>query len=531
MTRLPGIMTMISDTCQETGANAGGTVMQPEPPSRAATGSAPEEGFARVDMPRPDTDPTDREIELTIPQALDVARDLLRQNQLEAAEKVYATLLTHFPQQPDATHYLGVIRHRSGLHEEGLQLVRDSLLLAPGQAWMWNNLGNVLVEQQRADEAQAAYEECVALDPTAADAWSNLGALHRKAGRLGEAEDACRRAVSMKPDFALAWFNLAQVLIEQGLVHEGLLANSKAILLAPKHQTGRQQVARALVTLGEIGRAAAVYREWLAEEPENPVVLHHLAACEGSNRHPRAPDDYVEAVFDGFAASFDAKLSSLGYRAPQLIAHLASKHLPPPAHELLVGDAGCGTGLCGPLIRDWAASLVGFDLSGGMLALAEQRGVYDRLHKAELVEYLRDNPQAFDLLVSADTLCYFGDLGEFAEAASAALRPGGRLMFTVEALSDARADSHAGSRARANAGARSSASADTAPGADAEPFRLQPHGRYAHSRAYVGQVLGDAGFQVEDLLQEVLRREAGLAVQGWLVCALKAPDRSAGGER
>jgi predicted TPR repeat methyltransferase len=474
--------------------------MQPEPSSRASTGSAPEEDPACAAAPDPRAEPPDREIELTIPQALDVARDLLRQNQLQAAEKVYTTLLAHFPQQPDATHYLGVIRHRSGRREEGLQLVRNSLALAPGNAWMWNNLGNVLLEQQRADEAMAAYEECVTLDPAAADAWSNLGALHRKAGRLEESEDSCRRAVALKPDFALAWFNLAQVLIEQGLVHEGLVANSKAIVLAPKHQTGRQQVARALVTLGEIGRAAEVYREWLAEEPDNPVVLHHLAACEGNDRHGRAPDDYVETVFDGFATSFDAKLASLGYRAPQLIASLASKRLPPPARDLVLGDAGCGTGLCGPLMRDWAATLVGFDLSAGMLALAEQRGVYDRLHKAELVDYLRRNPQAFDLLISADTLCYFGDLREFAEAARTALRPGGRLMFTVEAVVDASVN------------------------ADAEPFRLQPHGRYAHSRGYLGQVLGAAGFHVEDLLQDVLRREAGLAVQGWLVCALKPPD-------
>ena len=286
--------------------------MQPEAPASPPTGSAPEEGCASAEASG-SGQPAENEIELTIPQALDAARSLLQQNNIEAAERVYMTVLGGFPKQPDALHYLGVIRHRSGCHDEGLRLVRESITIAPGHAWMWNNLGNMLLEQQRIDEALGAYEECVTLDPQSADAWSNLGALHRKEGRLEEAEDACRRAVSLKPDFALAWFNLAQVLIEQGLVHEGLLANSKAILLAPKHQTGRQQVARALVTLGEVGRAAEVYREWLADEPGNPVVLHHLAACEGSNRYPRAPDNYVELVFDSFAASFDAKLASLGY--------------------------------------------------------------------------------------------------------------------------------------------------------------------------------------------------------------------------
>ena len=36
-------------------------------------------------------------------------------------------------------------------------------------------------------------------------------------------------------------------------------------------------------------------------------------------------------------------------------------------------DAGCGTGLCGPLIAPHARRLVGVDLSGQMLAHARER--------------------------------------------------------------------------------------------------------------------------------------------------------------
>ena len=435
----------------------------------------------------------DREIELTLKQALDLGRGLLRDGQLDAAQRMYDGVLANYPEQPDALHYLGLLKQRRGDGEAALQLMKRSIDSAPGYAWMWNNLGNVLVEQQRVDEALAAYRQCVALDPEAADALSNLGALHRKCGRLTEAEESCRRAVELKPDFALGWFNLAQVLIEEGRIREGLVANSKAIVLAPTNQTGRYQVARALVLLGEIDRAAEVYRQWLADEPDNPLVLHHLAACEGSDRQRRAPDGYIELVFDGFAASFDAKLAGLGYRAPQLIAALLARRAPPPTRQLQVADAGCGTGLCGPLVREWAAQLVGFDLSAGMLNLAGQRGVYDELEKAELVDYLQRHADGFDLVISADTLCYFGDLEEFARAAFAALRAGGRLVFTVEAITDAAGGT----------------------------YQLQPHGRYAHARGYVDAVLGAAGFRVEDLDQDVLRREAGLAVQGWLVGACR----------
>ncbi len=68
-----------------------------------------------------------------------------------------------------------------------------------------------------------------------------------------------------------------------------------------------------------------------------------------------------------------------------------------------------------------------------MLAKAQGREVSTRnSSKAELTAYLADHPEAFDLIVSADTLVYFGALEPVLDAAFRALRPGGLLIFTVE---------------------------------------------------------------------------------------------------
>jgi SAM-dependent methyltransferase len=93
-----------------------------------------------------------------------------------------------------------------------------------------------------------------------------------------------------------------------------------------------------------------------------------------------------------------------------------------------------GPGLCGPLIAPYAARLVGVDLSGGMLAHAREKAVYHALVQEELSEFLRDNVGAFDLIVSADTLVYFGALDEVFGRAAAALRPNGLLVCTLERL-------------------------------------------------------------------------------------------------
>ena len=212
------------------------------------------------------------------------------------------------------------------------------------------------------------------------------------------------------------------------------------ITLRPKHPEARRLLALAHYTLGEVDEAIAVFEEWLREEPDDPIARHMLAACSGRDVPARASDAFVEKTFDSFAASFDAKLASLAYRAPALVAEMLAHAGVDASRSLDVLDAGCGTGLCGPLVAPYARRLVGVDLSEGMLARARARNVYDELAKGELTAYLRDSPGSFDVIVSADTLVYFGSLEAVAAAAASALRPGGVLVFTVEELSDAASD-------------------------------------------------------------------------------------------
>ena len=422
---------------------------------------------------------------------LERAVELLRAKELDKAAAVLGSVLERWPGQPDALHYLGVLKHQAGDSDAAVALIRQAIDAMPNEVGPWNNLGNVLVEAQRFAEAEAAYRRCLELQPTFVDALSNLATIHSKRGEHAEAETMCRRAIAARPEFGQAWYNLSVALLAQKRIDEGLAANSRAILLWPKHLQARDAVARALVFLGRLDEAAKLYREWLTVDPDNAVIQHHLAACSGGAAPERASDAYVERTFDAFAATFDANLSALGYRAPQLVADLLRELLPAPARQFDIHDLGCGTGLCGPLVRDWARELSGCDLSSGMLKKAERRQIYDRLEHAELVAHMLANPLRFDALICADTLCYFGELGEALRASAQALRPGGTLVFTVEAdLAD-----------------------------DAAPHHLQSHGRYAHRRDYVEQALAQAGLAVSTLSQETLRHEAGRPVIGWLVAA------------
>ena len=432
--------------------------------------------------------------ELTLEEAVSLAILLQKNEQLVEARELYRRVLEAAPDHPRALHYAGVLAHQQGRNDEALALVERSLALVPDQADWCSNLGIILQSDGRLDHAIEAYRRAVALDPGHANAHNNLGVLLRATAQPVEAEAAYRTAIRLNPEHIDAYTNLGILLNGLKRTEEAAACYCKVITLRPKHREARKLLALAHTTLGETGAAVKIFEEWLEEEPGDPIARHMLAACTGRDVPQRASNGFVEATFDSFAASFESKLAKLSYRAPALVAAMLEDSGLAPSNQLDVLDAGCGTGLCGVLVAPFARRLVGVDLSEGMLAHAKGKNVYHTLMKAELTEYLRDNSEAFDLIVSADTLVYFGDLEGAIAACAGALRPNGLLVFTLE---------HA---------VGGSAGVD---------YRLEPHGRYSHARAYVEQLLACSGLHAK-IIQAELRMEAGAPVPGLVIRAAKS---------
>src|ERR1700722_10618635 len=76
---------------------------------------------------------------------------------LSEAKTQYLRILRHRPADPDALHFLGVLSHRLGESEAGLELIRRSLEIAPRNSHAWLNLGNILLEGDRVQDAHSAY--------------------------------------------------------------------------------------------------------------------------------------------------------------------------------------------------------------------------------------------------------------------------------------------------------------------------------------------------------------------------------------
>jgi predicted TPR repeat methyltransferase len=430
---------------------------------------------------------------VSLDEAISIAIQLQQRDQWVAAGDIYRRVLEVAPDYPDAVHYSGVLAHQQGQSERAVELIERSLALEHDQADWYSNLAIVRRDRLELDDAITACRRAIALDPNHANAHNNLGVLLRAQGKMAEAEAAYRAAIRANPVHSDAYTNLGILLNGQKRTHEAVVCFCKVITFRPKHPEARRLLALAHCTLGEVDEAVAIFQRWLEEEPDDPIARHMLAACSGQDVPARASDAYIEKTFDSFAGSFESKLAKLLYRAPELVASMLADSDGEPSKSLDVLDAGCGTGLCGPLIAPYARRLVGVDLSARMMAQARTKNVYDELVQREMTAYLRDSRGMFDVIVSADTLVYFGPLEEVLLASAVALHPGGRLIFTVEE------SIHAG----------------TDPG-----YSLRPHGRFNHSRPYLERVLGDANLRPE-ILPATLRLEAGDPVPGLVVRATK----------
>lgn len=422
---------------------------------------------------------------------------------LDAAEALYRRTLQMRAGQPDALHFLGVLSHQRGRSEDAVRLIRMALRSTPQHADAHNNLGNVHKESGQLAEAEACYRRALACNPGHLDALGNLAVVLEARQLPEEARHACAALVAQAPQLARAHYlmgiHLRRHANEIEDVEQAVACFRSAIRLDAADVRALDALGVALYMLDRHDEAVEVYRDWVDREPDNPVPRHMLAACGGVAAPSRADDAYVRRVFDRFAEDFDEQLlNNLAYRAPQVLIDALKPLLGSPRAMLDVLDAGCGTGLCGPLIRPYASRLTGVDLSGGMVEKAQARGGYDVLDVAELTAYLQRQPDSWDLVLSADTLVYFGDLHAVLSAARDALRTGGWLAFTLEALDDEQSRSELG-----------------------------PSGRYRHTRRYVEEVLGAHGFTGVVITPESLRKEMGVPVAGWVVLARNGQSRQA----
>jgi predicted TPR repeat methyltransferase len=291
-------------------------------------------------------------------------------------------------------------------------------------------------------------------------------ALDRAAkGDFAGAADILVQTVALAPAFATAWFAL-------GAIRD---------------------------RLGDHAGAALAFEHTRQLDPDDyhgaRLQLARLGVGEATPAMARA---YVRRLFDQYATRYDTALTeNLAYRGPAILLEAAERVMRAaarPFHFHSVLDLGCGTGLAGAAFRLVCGRLTGVDLSAAMVAKAAEKGFYDRLETADLVDFLEEEAGGearYDLVIAADVFVYVNELSPIFAAVARVTAPGGLFAFTAE--------THAGLG-----------------------VKLLPTLRYAHAEHYLRDLLRAADFSVSYLAETSVRSEKGRPVDSLVVVAQKS---------
>lgn len=130
---------------------------------------------------------------------------------------------------------LGYVLEQVGRADEAERQYQRALALNPGLASAHTNLGTALAARGRFTDAAAHLAEAVRLEPGNAAARNNLGALLLQQHQLDAAASQFRLALELNPDHADAHANLGSALAQQGAYDDALRQFDEALRIDPRH--------------------------------------------------------------------------------------------------------------------------------------------------------------------------------------------------------------------------------------------------------------------------------------------------------
>jgi tetratricopeptide (TPR) repeat protein len=246
------------------------------------------------------------------------------------------------PSWPAPYLNLGNLLRERGRPEEAAAVFRDGIRLGGTAALpLCVRLGELLLETGRPEEALAPLQEAARLAPADPELLSNLGDVLTILGRTEEARASYQQAVRLAPGLALPYSRVGTLLQAEGKLDEALSWFAEAIRRDPDNPALPCQVARVLSDQDKPDEAVACAREAVRRWPgdaESHYTLGRLLKLRGDvpgalaayREALRLRPDYADAL-----VNLGVSLAAQGEREQALAAYRAAlRHAPEHAEAL-----------------------------------------------------------------------------------------------------------------------------------------------------------------------------------------------------
>jgi tetratricopeptide (TPR) repeat protein len=223
---------------------------------------------------------------------------LQRMGNVKEAEKIYRDVLLRDPDNVDALRLLAGVAMRAKQWGDAEVLLGKALDKAPDFVQGWLDLGLALHEQDRTDDALAAYAQAMRLEPDQPSACASAATTNAMAGRHDEALRLFDEALRRKPDHAGALAGRGHTLKTVGRQEEAIEAYRACIRAHPWHGESWWSLAN-LKTFrfsdDDVAEMEAqIADERLGDEQRANFLFALGKACEDKGEYARAFDYYSQ---------------------------------------------------------------------------------------------------------------------------------------------------------------------------------------------------------------------------------------------
>jgi protein O-mannosyl-transferase len=212
-------------------------------------------------------------------------------------ETLWTRTLTCTTGNDTAHNNLGYVLFQKGRVDEAIDHFRRTLQIDPNYKDTHYNLANALLQKGNLDEAIVQYREALQLKPDHVEALVNLGNALRQTGKADEAIIQYQKALQTDPDNADARNNLGIVLFQKGRTDEALTQFQKVLQINPDNADAHDNLGSALLQTGKADEAIGQFQMALHSKPDDAQTHYNLgSAFYQKGRMAEAINEYQRAL-------------------------------------------------------------------------------------------------------------------------------------------------------------------------------------------------------------------------------------------